>query len=96
MFWRFASKQATGPAGHVLLVNRAEVVSSVCHSCGQELVREPTGESILVAGPESPGGQSYRYCTTCAYEFWVPTLSGRMMKRYSLDWAVPLRSVSAS
>jgi len=96
MFWRFASNQTTAPVRHVLLVNRAEVVKSVCHSCGHELVREPAGESILVAGPDTPGDRIYHYCASCADEVWVPTLSGRRMKRYSLEWAMPLRTVPAS
>ena len=92
MFWRFACYRTTSLVRQVLLVNRAEVVGSVCDSCGDALVRDPNGEPVLVAGPDASDGYSYHYCGRCEDQLWVPTLSGRNMKSYSRDWAMPLRS----
>jgi hypothetical protein len=92
MFWRFAFPRKSSPVRQVLLVNRAEVVGSICDCCGDELVHDPAGEPILVASPDASDGHSYHYCRRCEEQLWVPTMAGRNMKSYSRDWAMPLRS----
>jgi hypothetical protein len=92
MFWRFSCCRATSPVRQVLLVNRAQIIGSICDSCGNDLVHDPNGEPILVAGPDASDGNSYHYCDRCEGELWVPTLAGRNLRRYSRDWAMPLRS----
>ena len=96
MFWRFTANRDNSSIRQVLLVNSAEVVGSVCDSCDDDLVSNPSGESILVAGPGVLDNQTYHYCIKCGYELWVPTLSGRKLKSYSLDWAIPLRNARAN
>jgi len=92
MFWRFASHARTTPVRQVLLVNRAEIVESTCDSCRSDLVSDAGGGLILVAGPDDPNDLTHHYCSRCGDDIWVPTLSGRRLKRYSLDWAMPLQS----
>jgi len=91
VFWRFASREEPGSNTRVLLVNNAEVVPSVCNACAGALVFSPKGESILIAGPNALDGQIHYYCAKCGDQLWIPTLSGRALKRYSRDWAIPLR-----
>jgi hypothetical protein len=85
MFWRFAFGEGASPKPQVLLVNHAEVVPSVCDGCGDALVFSPKGESILIAGPCAPGSPIHYYCANCGNRLWIPTLSGRALKRYSID-----------
>ncbi len=89
MFWRFAFREETGP--RVLLVNTAEIVESICAACGARLASDPKGESILVAASSGNGNRHQCYCADCSDERWVPTLAGRALNRYALDWAMPLR-----
>jgi hypothetical protein len=91
MFWRYASSEEPAPERHVLLVNNAEVVPSVCNACSGALVFSPRGDSILIARPSAPGGDIHYYCAKCGARRRLPTLSGRALGRYSTDWAIPLR-----
>lgn len=94
MFWRFAFDEALRRRPQVLLVNRADVVPSVCEACGAALVPGPCGESILVAGPCALDNRIHTYCAECGDRIWIPTLAGRAFRRYAIDWAVPLRAPS--
>ena len=96
MFWRFAFEEAFRARPRVLLVNRADVVPSVCEACGAALVPGPGGEAILVVGPCAPDNHIHTYCADCGDRLWVPTLAGRAFQRYALDWAVPLRAVATA
>ena len=91
MFWRFASDESASTTGRVLLVNQAVVVLSRCDRCGGDLLRNSAGEQIVTAAGNAPREPRRCYCMACACESWFPTLSGRNLMQYSLDWGIALQ-----
>jgi hypothetical protein len=73
-----------------LIVNRAEVVSEGCTSCGQGFASEPAGARALSAALGMDNA-TYLFCSECGESIMSHLQADAVRQRYAWDWTVPLR-----
>ncbi len=71
-----------------LAINRVEVLTRNCSSCGEAFASTPIGEKALVAA--IPGVHPYFFCAGCGDNIMSRVQSEEARKHYVWDWAVPL------
>lgn len=79
-----------------LAINRVEILTRKCSTCGAGFASSPAGEKALVAAV--PGIRPYFFCAPCGDNIMSRIQSEEARKHYSWDWVVPLigEPVSAS
>ncbi len=96
MFWkleykdRFLGSWVSDHAVPHLIVNRAQVSSSECCTCGGDFGAAEGGGRVLSAmvGPQK---SIYVFCAACGEFIMARLRSEHLAEHYLWDWAVPLR-----
>jgi hypothetical protein len=73
-----------------LVVNRVEVLTRNCNTCGNGFASTPLGERALIAavpGSERP----LFFCASCGDNIMSRIQSDEPRKHYVWDWVVPLK-----
>ena len=96
MFWkleykdRFLGSDRNGHEVPHLIVNRAQVSSSECCSCGGNFGATKGGGRVLSTMVE-PQNSIYVFCAPCGDLIMGRLRSEHPREHYLWDWAVPLR-----
>ncbi len=77
------------PSARILIVNRAQVVTSDCTVCGGGFAATPMGERLLLADVKET--LCYLLCANCGDQIVSHVKSLEAAQHYTWDWAIPVR-----